>query len=148
MTGPGDPAFMWEFRCEQFVFARLAEEQAAAEQLLPGDRELAIARWSAIAFAAAEHTIYVTAKPGNEGIQSAGRCYTCPPVHGVPCVTMCRLARIWAHHPDYQPAWNEYLENVRGTLVLDTWDVVASAGFWNMRLRDYQAALTKTSEEN
>jgi hypothetical protein len=53
---------------------------------------------------------------------------------------MCRLARIWAHHPDYVPGWNEGLENVRGLMTTGTWDVVASGGFWPIRLRERETA--------
>ena len=36
MTSPDDPSWRWEFRCEDFVYARLAEAQTDAEALPPG----------------------------------------------------------------------------------------------------------------
>lgn len=108
MTGPNDPNWRWEFRCEDFVYARLAEAQTAAEALPPGPaRDLELNRIDSLYLIAADHNIYVDARG-----QSAGRCITCAiSGSGVPCQTMRGLARLFRHHPDYQPAWNQTIDD-------------------------------------
>ena len=108
MTGPDDPNWRWEFRCEDFVYARLAEDDRRADQvMLPGpaqDQELN--RIDSLYLIANEHNIWVD----NRG-RSAGRCRICKPSEGgVPCLTMTGLARLWRHHPDYQPGWNQAVD--------------------------------------
>ena len=108
MTGPDDPAWRWEFRCEDFVYARLAEAQAAAEAMPHGpDREAELNRVDSLYLIAFEHNIWVDAR-GN----SAGRCISCTPAGGgVPCQTIRALARIWRNYPGYQAGWNKAVDD-------------------------------------
>lgn len=110
MTGPDDPAWRWEFRCEDFVYARLAEAQTTAEALPPGPaREDALNRVDSLYLIAADHNIWVDMRG-----QSAGRCITCTiSGSGVPCQTMRGLARLFRDHPGYQSGWNEYIDDPR-----------------------------------
>lgn len=119
MTGRDDPNWGWEFRVEDFVYARLCDDQNAAEHLpASADREAALNRVAALREALAEHSIYVTPPDTPEQAESrafreslgihtqaagtsAGRCYTCPSISGVPCATVMALARIWIGHPDF-----------------------------------------------
>lgn len=107
MTGPDNPAWRWEFRCEDFVYARLAEAQTAAEQMPPGPAQDAeLNRIDSLYLIASQHNIYVDMRG-----RSAGRCITCRPSDsGVPCLTMTGLARLWRQHPDYQPGWNKAVD--------------------------------------
>lgn len=107
MTGPDDPNWRWEFRCEDFVYARLAEAQQAAEQMPPGpDRDTELNRIDSLYLIASQHNISVSLRG-----QSAGRCITCKPSDGgVPCLTMTGLARLWRHNPDYRPGWNDAVD--------------------------------------
>lgn len=107
MTGPDDPHWRWEFRCEDFVYARLAEQQTAAEQMPPGtDRDQALSNVDSIYLIASQHNIWVSMRG-----QSAGRCRTCLPSDGgVPCYTIRGLARLWRQHPDYLPGWNDHID--------------------------------------
>lgn len=107
MTGPDDPAWRWEFRCEDFVYARLAEQQTTAEALPEGpDREQALNHVDSIYLIASQHNIWVSMRG-----QSAGRCMTCKPSDGgVPCYTMRGLARLWRDHADYLPGWNGHID--------------------------------------
>lgn len=108
MTGPDDPDWRWEFRCEDFVYARLAEQQTAAEALPPGPtRDQALTNVDTIYLIASQHNIWIDMRG-----RSAGRCITCAPGDGgVPCYTMRGLARLWSHHPDYRPGWNQHVED-------------------------------------
>lgn len=109
MTNRGDPNWLWEFRAEDFVHARLDEEKAAAEALADdAERELALNRVHCLRLIAGEHSIYVDHDGRNHC-----RCITCEPTHGVPCTTMCRLARMWRHHPDYVAGWNRSIDDPR-----------------------------------
>ncbi|WP_329126124.1 hypothetical protein [Streptomyces sp. NBC_01353] len=108
MTGPDDPAWRWEFRCEDFVYARLAEEDRRADQtMLPGPaQDQALNRIDSLYLIASQHNIWVDFRG-----RSAGRCITCKPSDGgVPCLTMTGLARLWRHHPDYRPGWNDAID--------------------------------------
>jgi hypothetical protein len=107
VTGPDDPAWRWEFRCEDFVYARLAEDQTTAEQMPPGDSQDAeLNRIDSLYLIAADHNIWVDSRG-----DSAGRCITCTVSgSGVPCQTMRGLARLYRTHPDYLPAWNEHID--------------------------------------
>ncbi len=108
MTGPDDPHWRWEFRCEDFVYARLADDQTDAEQLPPGPAQDAeLNRIDSLYLIAADHNIWVDSRG-----QSAGRCITCTiSGSGVPCQTMRGLARLYRTHTDYQPAWNEEIDD-------------------------------------
>lgn len=100
---PGDPDWGWEFRCEDFVFARIDEETSSADGL--PDTAL-----DALRRIAAWHSTYVD----RDG-RSAARCFTCEPSYGFPCTTMRSLASIWHRHSDYLPGWAEtgdYLDDV------------------------------------
>lgn len=111
MTAPDDPNWRWEFCCEDFVYARLAEADRRADQtMLPGPAQDAeLNRIDSLYLIAADHNIWVDARG-----QSAGRCITCTPAgSGVPCQTMRGLARMWRTHPDYLPGWNENIDNPR-----------------------------------
>ena len=110
MTGPDDPAWRWEFRCEDFVYARLADAQQAAERLEPGPaRDAELNRIDSLYLIASQHNIWIDLRG-----QSAGRCRTCSPsAGGVPCLTMTGLARLWRTHPDYQPGWNKAVDDPR-----------------------------------
>jgi hypothetical protein len=107
VTGPDDPAWRWEFRCEDFVYARLAEAELAAAQMPIGDSKAAeLNRIDSLYLIAADHNIWVDSRG-----DSAGRCMTCTVSgSGVPCQTMRGLARLYRTHPDYLPAWNEHID--------------------------------------
>jgi len=98
VTSQDDPNWGWEFHTEDFVFARLEEDAEAAQELPDSVRSHALAINAGMRGILAEHSIYV------RDDQSAGRCYTCSPIHGVPCTTLLALARIWRSHPD-APQW-------------------------------------------
>ena len=108
MTGPDDPAWRWEFRVEDFVYARLAEQQTAAEALNEGPvRNFALNQVDSLYLIASQHNIHVTLRG-----QSAGRCITCLPSDGgVPCYTIRGLARLWRDHADYRPGWNQHIDD-------------------------------------
>lgn len=109
MTGPDDPAWRWEFRCEDFVYARLADAQTAADQLPPGpDRDTELGRIDSLYLIANEHNIWIDARG-----RSHAACVTCTATSGVPCTTMRGLARLFRDHPDYQPGWNENIDDPR-----------------------------------
>lgn len=110
MTERDDPNWLWEFRAENFVHARLAEDLAAARALPDGpERENSIIRVESLRLAVIEHSPYVD-KDG----QSWGRCITCPGHCGFPCSTMRYFTRMWRHHPDYLPSWNDTLDGPDG----------------------------------
>lgn len=108
MTGPRSDGYLpedhpmwgWEFIAEDFVFARLDEELAAADKLTGPNREAALARAASLRLIAAWHSCYV----GDNG-RSWGRCFTCPPSNGFPCTTMRALASMWPAHRDYRQGW-------------------------------------------
>lgn len=105
-----DPDFGWEFRAEDFVYARLAEELAAAEALPAGaEREVAINRVMSLRLAVSLHAAYVD----GDGT-SWGRCYTCHGSNGFPCSTMRFFTRMWRNHADYRPGWNDTLDGEGG----------------------------------
>jgi hypothetical protein len=109
VTTPDDPAWRWEFRCEDFVYARLAERQQAAEQTPPGPaRDDELNQIDSLYLIANEHNIWIDARG-----RSHAQCVTCTGAAGVPCITMRGLARLWRTHPDYQPGWNESIDNPR-----------------------------------
>lgn len=140
MTGRDDPNWGWEFMVEDFVYARLTEDQVTASRLPEGpDRKAAVARVAALREVLAEHSIYVTPPDTPEharsreveeqyglrtmpGGASAGRCYTCDAACGVPCVTVTALARVWVDHPDFPAAHRDHRN--RGNA-----DVVAAGTF-------------------
>ena len=94
------PHWGWEFRVENFVHDRLVEEAAAAAALPAGPpQDAALARLDALREILLGHSIYIYSDGTN-----SGRCYTCDPLHGVPCLTVISLARLWLHHPDLPPA--------------------------------------------
>jgi len=98
---------LWEFRAEDFVFARLDDEHAATQAMASdADRDAALHWIDCLRLVAAMHCIYVD-RDGKDWC----RCFTCHPSCGVPCVTILRLARIWRDHPDYSPAWNETVDH-------------------------------------
>lgn len=102
---------LWEFRAEDFVFARLDDEHAATQAMASDvDRDAALHWIDCLRLVAAMHCIYVDGDGKNWC-----RCFTCGPEHGVPCVTILRLARIWRDHPDYQPGWNYSADHDHGT---------------------------------
>jgi hypothetical protein len=109
MTAKGDPNYLWEFQGEDFVFARLDEEQDAAEAMSAGpERDAALTRVESLRLVAAEHCIYVS----REG-ENVGHCISCPPSYGIPCATIFRVARIWRFRPDYKPGWNRSIDDPR-----------------------------------
>ena len=109
VTGPDDPAYRWEFRCEDFVYARLAEAQTTAETMPAGpDRDAELNRIDSLYLIANDHNIWIDARG-----RSSAACLTCTATGGVPCTTMRGLARLWRTHPDYQPAWNDSIDNPR-----------------------------------
>lgn len=107
MTGPDDPNWRWEFRCEDFVYARLAEAELAAVCMPIGNAKTAeLNRIDSLYLIASQHNIWVDSRG-----RSSGRCIICTPADGgVPCLTMTGLARLWRHHPDYVPGWNEAVD--------------------------------------
>lgn len=110
MTGPDDPNWRWEFRVEDFVYARLTEAQQAAETMPPGPaRDAELHRIDSLYLIASQHNIWVDARG-----RSAASCITCTPAAGgVPCYTIRGLARLWNTHPDYRPGWNEHIDEPR-----------------------------------
>lgn len=140
MTQPGDENYLWEFQGEDFVYARLSEDQATAEAMPAGpERDTALNRIESLRLAAAEHCIYVD----RDGKNSC-RCITCEPVCGVPCVTILRIARIWRNHPDYKAAWNETIDDPqnigRGLFTEQTWEVARLGGFKNLYYANRKAS--------
>lgn len=107
MTGPDDPAYRWEFRCEDFVYARLDEAELAAARMPIGNAKTTeLNRIDSLYLIAADHNIWVDSRG-----QSAGRCITCTIAgSGVPCQTMRGLARLFRNHDDYLPVWNENID--------------------------------------
>lgn len=95
-----DPDWGWEFVLEEFVLERLREDEDAAGQLPEPEREAALVRVRALRRILAAHAIYIGSDKKNWC-----RCYTCEPVHGVPCLTLRALATTWVTHPDlpYEP---------------------------------------------
>ncbi|MFF7476633.1 hypothetical protein [Streptomyces sp. NPDC008092] len=117
MTSPDDPAWRWEFRCEDFVYARLADAQQAAERLEPGPaRDAELNRIDTLYLIANQHNIWVDGRG-----RSSAVCVTCPGAAGTPCTTMRNLARLWRTHPRYVPAWNETIDDpkARGLMYRD-----------------------------
>lgn len=107
---PGDPDHGWEFRAEEFVYARLAEELAAARAMLAGAaRDTAVCRVESLRLAVSLHAAYVD----HDG-RSWARCYTCHGANGFPCSTMRYFTRMWRNHPDYRPGWNDTLDGESG----------------------------------
>lgn len=107
---PGDPDHGWEFRAEDFVYARLAEELAAAQAMPAGPaRDAAVIRVESLRLAVTLHAAYVD----HDG-RSWARCYTCEPHNGFPCSTMRFFTRMWRGHPDYRPGWNDTLDGGDG----------------------------------
>jgi len=113
MTKPGDAEWLWEFRAEDFVHARLREDLAEAKRLPAGSgRENAVIRTESLRLAVVQHSPYVD----RDG-RSWARCVTCDPSCGFPCSTMRYFTRMWRHHPDYQPGWNDTLDGPAGPSV-------------------------------
>jgi hypothetical protein len=110
VTSPDDPAWRWEFRVEDFVYARLAEAQTAAEAMPPGEaREAELNRIDSLYLIANQHNIWIDARG-----RSSASCITCTPAAGgVPCYTIRGLARLWRTHPLYVPGWNEHIDDPR-----------------------------------
>lgn len=110
MTAPDDPNWLWEFRAEDFVHARLREDLATAEALPAGvERDTAVDRVISLRLAVVQHSPYV-----NSDGESWARCFTCDPACGFPCSTMRYFTRMWRHHPDYLPGWNDSLDGEDG----------------------------------
>ena len=106
----GDPDFGWEFRAEDFVHARLREDLADAEAMPSGvARDQAVIRTESLRLAVVQHSPYV-----DRHGQSWARCITCDPANGFPCSTMRFFTRMWRHHPDYRPGWNDSLDGASG----------------------------------
>lgn len=112
----GDPNWGWEFHCEDFVFARLDEMQAAAEDLDGAARQAMLDQVESLRRIAAWHSTYV-----DDAGHSHARCFSCEPSHGFPCTTMRNLANIWRRHPDYVAGWAD-----EGSFLAD---VIESQGF-------------------
>jgi len=113
-----DPRWGWEFTVENFVFARLDDDRAAADTLTDqADREHAHARIAALRHLAALHSIYV----GADG-ENWCRCFSCEPGSGVPCATIRLLAQQWSQHPDLPDA-------ATGPVISSLDDVAAAGGF-------------------
>lgn len=139
---PDPDTYLWEFRCEDFVFARLDEDQTRAGELLDdAERAAALHRIETLRFLAADHCIFVS-RDGDNWCQ----CITCPQLSGVPCSTIRLLARLWPDHLDYMPGWNEGVERPRvtehttpdGTVVTSygmrmTREVAAAGGYRKLR---------------
>lgn len=105
-----DPDFGWEFKAEDFVYARLREDMDAAMTLPEGpNRDQAVVRVESLRLAVVQHSCYVT----NDGYSRA-RCFTCDAACGFPCSTMLYFTRMWRHHPDYAPGWNKELDRESG----------------------------------
>ncbi|MEU5490277.1 hypothetical protein AB0G98_21380 [Streptomyces sp. NPDC020196] len=104
-----DPDFGWEFKAEDFVFARLAEELSAAHRTEEPARQQAVDRVKSLRLAVSLHATYVD----SDG-KSWARCYTCHGSNGFPCSTMRFFTRMWRHHPDYRPGWNETVDGPDG----------------------------------
>lgn len=107
--GSDDPDFGWEFRAEDFVYARLAEELSATEHTEEPARQQALDRIESLRLAVSLHATYVD----HDG-KSWARCYTCHGSNGFPCSTMRFFTRMWRHHPDYRPGWNETVDGPDG----------------------------------
>lgn len=95
----GHPDHGWEYRLERFVVARIDEDVASGA--------LPAAMADALRCVVAVHSSYV-----NVAGRSYGRCYTCEPVHGVPCATLRSLAAAWGDHPDHPYASATYSHHV------------------------------------
>ncbi|WP_331723385.1 hypothetical protein [Streptomyces atratus] len=124
-----NPDFGWEFRAEDFVYARLAEELTAAEARLAGpDRDQAVDRIVSLRLAVTQHATYVD----RDG-KSWARCFTCHGANGFPCSTMRYFTRMWCHHPDYRHGWNGTLDSPDGPSdwTHDMLRVAARGGFRN-----------------
>jgi hypothetical protein len=107
---PDDPDRGWEFRAEDFAYARLAEELAAAQETPAGPgREGAVCRVESLRLAVTMHAAYV-----DHNGMSWMRCYTCARTEGFPCSTMRYFTRMWRDHPDYRPGWNDALDAAGG----------------------------------
>lgn len=105
-----DPDFGWEFAAEDFVYARLAEDLATAERLPdPADRKQTINHVQSLRLAVTLHSTYV-----DKGGRSHACCSTCHGSEGFPCSTLRFFTRMWRHHPDYQPGWNETMDGPDG----------------------------------
>ena len=104
-----DPDFGWEFKAEDFVFARLAEELSAADRTEESARQQAVDRVESLRLAVSLHAAYV-----DPDGKSWARCYTCHGSNGFPCSTMRFFTRMWRHHPDYRPGWNETVDGPDG----------------------------------
>lgn len=129
---------LWEFQGEDFVYARLAEEEAAAETMPPGsERDFALNRAESLRLVAADHCIYVDRDGKNHCA-----CITCPAACGTPCRTILRLARIWRTHKDYRPAWNQGIDSTdnRSFFADSDWKVARMGGFKNVYLANRQEA--------
>jgi hypothetical protein len=96
----GDPDWGWEFRCEDFVFARLNELRDSAEELAGPARQAVLNRADGLRRIAGWHSTYVD----DEG-RSRARCFTCDASFGFPCVTMRALATMWRTHEGFLPGW-------------------------------------------
>ncbi|WP_143220889.1 hypothetical protein [Actinomadura sp. CNU-125] len=109
----GDPDWGWEFRCEDFIFARLDEDRASADKLDSAARQAERDRIGSLRRIAGWHSTYVD----QEG-RSHARCFTCEPSHGFPCTTLRNLAGLWRAHPDYIPGWTD-----EGTFLADVFEL-------------------------
>ncbi|MFE9461625.1 hypothetical protein [Streptomyces californicus] len=104
-----DPDFGWEFRAEDFVYARLAEELSAADRIEEPARQQEVDRIESLRLAVSLHATYV-----DPDGKSRACCYTCSGSNGFPCSTMRFFTRMWRHHPDYRPGWNETVDGPDG----------------------------------
>ncbi|WP_030756457.1 hypothetical protein [Streptomyces sp. NRRL F-5135] len=142
--GSDDPDFGWEFRAEDFVYARLREEMDAATALHEGSaRDAAVARVESLRLAVVQHSCYVT----NDGYSQA-RCFTCDAACGFPCSTMRYFTRMWRHHPEYKPGWNTELDRDSGPSdwQQDMLRVAARGGFRNDFLAERAQGQTSPSK--
>jgi len=143
---PENPDFGWEFRAEEFVYARLQEELEAAEARPPGqERDASIDRIVSLRLAVTMHATYVT----NDGRSTAG-CFTCHGSEGFPCSTMRYFTRMWRQHPDYRAGWNETLDAASGPSgwTRDMLRVAERGGFRNDFLAKQAQEQTPPSERD
>ncbi|MFK8851291.1 hypothetical protein [Streptomyces sp. Ac-502] len=140
----GDPDFGWEFRAEDFAYARLAEELAEAERLPAGpERDAAVDRVVSLRLVVTMHATYVDAQG-----RSWARCFTCHGAEGFPCSTLRFILRMWRDHADYRPGWNETLDGPSGpsSWSRDMLRVAERGGFRNDFLAEQAQGQTPPTE--
>lgn len=127
-----DPNWGWEFRYEDFVYARICEEAKVASELPQGPaRHAATVRLDGLRTLLSEHSIYVDTSGHNYG-----RCFTCAPVHGIPCTTVIALAQLWPGHCDSPVPANWAPKGEPGSF----WEKIFAAG---THRRKFEARATR-----